>query len=142
MKIAIGSDHAGFEYKTIIKDYLESNGHEVEDFGTYSEQSVDYPDFIHPVAMSVSDNVTDFGIVICGSGNGAVMTANKHSKIRAALCWNAQLSHLARKHNNANILGIPERFVSHELAIEMVKVFLSTDFEAGRHEIRVKKIPC
>lgn len=142
MKIALGGDHAGFEYKKIIVDMLGKLGHEVKDFGPYSENSVDYPDFVHPVANSIEDNEFDFGVLICGSGNGVSMAANKHQNIRAALCWNTDLASLARQHNDANILSIPARFVGIDIAKEMVNVFISTDFEGGRHQNRVNKIRC
>ncbi len=142
MKIAIGNDHAGTVYKFAIKTFLEGIGHQVLNYGTDNEQSVDYPDFIHPVAESVADQKAELGIIICGSGNGAAITANKHPKVRAALCWNKELTQLARQHNNANILSIPARFVSQHQALDMVKVFLETPFEGGRHQQRIDKIPC
>lgn len=140
MKIAIGGDHAGFEYKEIIKKSLAEAGHDVHDFGPESADSVDYPDFAHPLANAVAEGKADFGILICGSGNGVSMTANKHKDIRAALCWETELAELARQHNNANVLCIPARFMSLENAREMLNAFLSTDFEGGRHERRVEKI--
>jgi len=142
MNISIGNDHAGPEYKKAIVTYLESQGHQVTNHGTDCEESVDYPDFIHPVAKDVSSSTSDMGIIICGSGNGASMTANKHQDIRAALCWNTEIVQLARQHNNANILSIPARFVTLDEALEMVEVFVSTDFEGGRHQNRIDKIPC
>ena len=142
MKIAIGGDHAGFEYKQKLIQYLTEKRFEAKDFGPFSLDSVDYPDFVHPVASGVSDEAYDFGILICGSGNGVAMTANKHQKIRAALCWKEELTALSRQHNNANILCIPARFVDYELAQSMVDSFLSTDFEGGRHQNRVDKISC
>ena len=141
-KIAIGGDHAGFDYKGIIVKLLEELGHEIKDFGTHSSDSVDYPDFAHPVASAVEDKIYDLGILICGSGNGVAITANKHAGIRAALCWNTELAALARQHNNANVICIPARFIDVELAREMVKTFLNTPFEGGRHERRVDKISC
>ena len=141
MNIAIGNDHAGTEYKQEIKKMLLSENHNVNNHGTDSNNSVDYPDHIHPVAKQVENNEVDFGIIICGSGNGANMTANKHQKIRSALCWNKEITELSRTHNNANILSIPSRFVSLKEAKDMVKVFLNTDFEGGRHITRVNKIP-
>ena len=141
MNIAIGNDHAGTEYKQEIKKMLLSENHNVNNHGTDSNNSVDYPDHIHPVAKQVENNEVDFGIIICGSGNGANMTANKHQKIRSALCWNKEIAVLSRTHNNANILSIPSRFVSLKEAKDMVKVFLNTDFEGGRHLTRVNKIP-
>ena len=141
MNIAIGNDHAGTEYKQEIKKMLLSENHNVNNHGTDNNQSVDYPDHIHPVAKQVENNEVDFGIIICGSGNGANMTANKHQKIRSALCWNKEIAKLSRTHNNANVLSIPSRFVSLKEAKEMVKVFLNTGFEGGRHLTRVNKIP-
>ena len=141
MKIAIGNDHAGTLYKFKIMDYLKDQGIEVINFGTDKEESMDYPDTIHPVAEAVESGNADLGIIICGSGNGAAMTANHHKKIRAALCWNNELVSLARQHNNANILSIPARFVSQEDSIHFVKTFLNTEFEGGRHQKRIDKIP-
>ena len=142
MNIAIGNDHAGTAYKYEIVKLLESKGYAVENFGTDVESSVDYPDFIHPVANAVENKKADFGIIICGSGNGAQMTANKHQGIRAALCWNNELVALARQHNNANVLSIPARFVSVHQALAFVEIFLNTKFEGGRHQNRVNKISC
>lgn len=142
MKIAIGNDHAGTDYKNAIVSYLEESGHQITNFGTNTGDSVDYPDFIHPVAEAVSEETVDFGIIICGSGNGASMTANKHQKVRSALCWTKEITVLAREHNDANILSIPARFTSEPQAIEMVKTFLETPFEGGRHKRRVDKIAC
>ncbi|MCH7784420.1 MAG: ribose 5-phosphate isomerase B [Bacteroidetes bacterium] len=142
MKIAIGNDHAGTNYKKAIVEYLEKEGHTVKNFGTDSNKSVDYPDYVHPVATAVSNNKVDYGIIVCGSGNGASMTANKHQKIRAALCWTKEISSIARQHNDANILSIPARFTSVQQALAMVKTFLSTEFEGDRHNRRVQKIPC
>lgn len=139
-KIAIGSDHAGFEYKQAIAESL--NGAEIKDFGTYSPESVDYPDFAHPVAMAVESGEFEYGILICGSGNGVAITANKHQDVRAAICWNQELSQLARSHNNANILCIPARFISLDEAKKIAEVFFSTEFEGGRHANRVNKIAC
>lgn len=141
MKIAIGNDHAGTEYKLTIVAYLESKGIEVINYGTNNEESVDYPDFVHPVARDVEEGNVDRGIIICGSGNGASMTANKHQGVRCALCWTAEITKLAREHNNANILSIPARFVSQTQAVDMVDIFLNTKFEGGRHQNRVEKIP-
>ncbi len=140
MNIAIGGDHAGFEYKEELIKSLESQGHTVKDFGTYGLDSVDYPDFAHPVAKAVESKESEFGILICGSANGVAITANKHQGIRAAICWQNELAALARQHNNANIVCIPARFVSIEEADKIVKTFLSTSFEGGRHEARVGKI--
>lgn len=141
MKIAIGNDHAGTEYKLTIVAYLESKGIEVINYGTNNEESVDYPDFVHPVARDVEEGNVDRGIIICGSGNGASMTANKHQGVRCALCWTGEITKLAREHNNANILSIPARFVSQTQAVDMVDIFLNTKFEGGRHQNRVEKIP-
>lgn len=141
-KIAIGCDHGGFAYKDAIIELLTTQGIEVTDFGTDSPGSVDYPDFIHPVADHVESGKSDLGIILCGSGNGAAITANKHQGIRAALCWAEDLAALARQHNNANIISIPARFVSKPLALRMVDIFISTEFEGGRHERRVKKMSC
>ncbi len=140
MKIAIGGDHAGFSYKKEIKKYLEDKGHEVSDYGTDSLESTDYPDYAHPLSESVENQSNELGVLICGSGNGVCMTANKHQKVRAALCWNTQIAFLSRLHNDANVICIPARFVALELAYEMVDMFLDTKFEAGRHERRVNKI--
>ncbi len=142
MKISIGGDHAGFVYKDEIIKMLSSEGHEVKDFGPFSEVSVDYPDFAHPVAISVEKGEAQFGILICGSGNGVAITANKHQGIRAALCWTEELGSLARQHNNANILCLPARFIDLDLAKKIVNKFLITDFEGGRHQNRVNKISC
>jgi ribose 5-phosphate isomerase B len=138
--IAIGCDHAGFPYKKPIVDFLESQKIEVLDFGTHSLASVDYPDFIHPAMNVIEKGEADLGVIICGSGNGVAITANKHQGIRAALCWLDELAALSRQHNNANVLAIPSRFVSEELAISMVKTFINTDFEGGCHAQRVAKI--
>lgn len=142
MKIAIGNDHAGPDYKKAILEMLISKGHEVTNYGTDTFDSVDYPDFGHPVAKAVSENQADFGILICGSGNGIAITANKHQKVRAAVCWTKEIAVLARQHNDANIISIPARFTSIVQAVEMVEVFLNTDFEGGRHANRVNKIAC
>jgi len=141
MKISIGNDHAGTSYKNRLVDSLKANGYKVTNYGTDSNDSVDYPDFVHPVANDIEEGSVDFGIIICGSGNGANMTANKHQKVRSALCWTKEIAALARQHNNANIIAIPARFTSIEQAIEMVDVFLHTTFDGGRHERRVDKIP-
>ena len=142
MKIAIGNDHAGPDYKTAIVAMLEDRGHQVTNYGTDTFDSVDYPDFGHPVALDVQNNQADFGIVICGSGNGIAMAVNKHQDIRAAICWTKEIAVLARQHNNANIISIPARFTSIPQAVEMVDAFLKTIFEGGRHQIRVEKIRC
>jgi ribose 5-phosphate isomerase B len=140
--ISIGSDHAGFETKVLVLEHLQKEGYAVIDHGPFTTESVDYPDFIHPVAMDVESGEAKLGIILCGSGNGAAMTANKHQGIRAALCWTEELAALGRQHNNANVLAIPARFVTGELALKMTDVFLTTDFEGGRHERRVGKIAC
>ena len=142
MKISIGNDHAGPNYKKAIVTFLESNGFEIINHGTDSFESVDYPDFGHPVALDVENKNAEFGIVICGSGNGIAMTANKHQEIRCALCWTKEIAILARQHNDANVISIPARFTSIEQAVEMVAVFLTTKFEGGRHANRVDKISC
>ncbi|GAB4254447.1 MAG: ribose 5-phosphate isomerase B [Vicingaceae bacterium] len=141
-KIAIGSDHAGYELKESIKQYLANKNIEVKDFGTFSTDSVDYPDFAHPVANAVENKEVDLGILICGSGNGINMTANKHQGIRSALCWKKEIAELARLHNNANIIALPARFIDIKEAIACVEAFITTDFEGGRHEKRVDKIKC
>jgi len=140
--IAIGCDHAGFEYKEDIISFLEGKGLAFKDFGTYSIDSVDYPDFAHPVAASVENDETAFGILLCGSANGVAITANKHQHIRAAICWGEELAELARKHNNANIICIPSRFVREGDVEKMLDIFIHTEFEGGRHEKRVNKIAC
>lgn len=142
MKIAIGCDHAGFDYKDGIVAMLQSEGHMVQDFGTHSKDSVDYPDFVHPVASAVESGQADYGIVLCGSGNGVAITANKHQGIRCAISWTEELAALARQHNDANVIALPVRFVPEILAQAMVRIFLSTDFEGGRHATRVNKIAC
>lgn len=142
MKIAIGGDHAGFEYKQELIKTLTEAGHEVKDFGPSSEASVDYPDFAHPVALSVEGGENELGILICGSGNGVAITANKHQGIRAALCWTKELGALARQHNNANVLCLPARFIDLDTARQITLTFLATAFEGGRHENRVNKISC
>ena len=142
MKISIGNDHAGPDYKKAILQYLEEKGHIVYNHGTDTFESVDYPDFGHPVAYDVESKKADFGIVICGSGNGIAMTVNKHQDIRAALCWTKEIAALARQHNDANIISIPARYTSIQQAIEMVDTFLTTSFKGGRHSNRVHKIAC
>ena len=141
MKLAIVSDHAGFELKEYLKSYLEQKGYEIKDFGTFSLDSCDYPDFAHPAADSVEKGECDLGIGMCGSGNGMQMTLNKHQGIRAALCWLPEVSALARQHNDANFLVLPARFISQDEAIKIVDAYLSSSFEGGRHLKRVKKIP-
>jgi len=141
MTIAIGNDHAGPDYKFAIIEYLESKNIKVINHGTDSLDSVDYPDFVYPVASAVNDNKVDLGILICGSANGVAMTANKYPNVRAGLCWNKEIVELIKMHNNANILCIPARFTSIPQAIKMVETFLNTEFEEGRHQTRVDKIP-
>jgi ribose 5-phosphate isomerase B len=140
-KIAFASDHAGYELKLKLEKYVESKGYEIEDFGTDSEESCDYPDFAHPAAMAVEDGRCAFGIAMCGSGNGIQMTLNKHQGIRAALCWLPELAALAKQHNNANILVLPARFISYEEAVKIVDAYLDAKFEGGRHQRRIDKIP-
>lgn len=142
MKIAIGGDHAGFDYKQRLIDFLKSKEHEVEDFGPDTDASVDYPDHVHPLAESIEKGKNLLGILICGSANGVAMTANKHSGIRAAICWNKDLASLARGHNDANIVCIGARFLAYEYAEEIVDTFISSEFEGGRHQRRVDKISC
>lgn len=140
-KIAIACDHAGFEYKEYLKQQLGAQ-YEIQDFGTYSTASVDYPDFVHPAASSVENGENELGVLICGSGQGVQLTANKHQKIRCALCWMPEIAELAREHNNCNMVALPARFIAKELALEIVKKFLETTFEGGRHQKRVDKIGC
>ncbi len=141
LTIGIANDHAGVEMKNFLIEQLKSEVKKVINFGTNTNESVDYPDFAHPLASAVERGECDFGIAICGTGNGITMTVNKHQGIRGALCWEPEISRLAREHNDANIVGIPARFISDEKALEIVKVFLTTNFEGGRHECRIKKIP-
>ena len=140
MKIAMASDHAGYALKLQVKAWLEAQGADVHDFGCYSSESCDYPDYAHPCAAAVENAEADFGVILCGTGNGISMTANKHQGVRAALCWDVPLAELARQHNNANILALPARFISEELALKITEAFFRTDFEGGRHERRVQKI--
>src|SRR6476661_11004786 len=140
--VAIGSDHAGFDYKEDLISFLEAKEIPYQDFGTHSKDSVDYPDFAHPVASAVENNEASFGILICGSANGVAITANKHQGIRAAICWVDEVAQLARQHNDANIICIPARFVSIHEAQRMIELFLDTPFEGGRHQNRVAKIAC
>ena len=140
--VAIGCDHAGFDYKEDLISFLEGKGLAYKDFGTYAKDSVDYPDFAHPVALAVESGEYAFGILLCGSANGVAITANKHQHIRAAICWGEELAELARKHNNANIICIPCRFVREGDAEKMVDLFINTEFEGGRHQNRVNKISC
>ncbi len=140
--IAIGTDHAGFEYKMAIIKHLNDAGYQVSDFGTYSKDSVDYPDYAHPTASAVENGDCGCGILICGSANGVAITANKHQQVRAAICWQKDIAELARKHNNANIVCIPARFISLQQAIDIIDLFLKTSFEGGRHLTRINKIAC
>lgn len=142
MTIALASDHAGFALKQQVQLFLEDNGARVKDFGCSSTESCDYPDFAHPLAEAVERGDYEFGIIICSTGNGICMSANKHQGIRAALCWDTKLAELARQHNNANVLGLPANFISAVKALDIVRTFFQTDFEGGRHERRVNKIPC
>ena len=142
MRISIGNDHAGPDYKKAIVAMLEAKGYEVKNYGTDTVDSVDYPDFGHAVAKDVSEGKADFGIVICGSGNGIAMTVNKHPKVRAALCWIKEIAALARQHNDANVICIPVRFIELEVALASIQAFLNTEFEGGRHQNRVDKIAC
>jgi len=142
VKIAVGGDHAGYEYKEKLVQSLIDAGYEVKDFGPDSNASVDYADYVHPLSSAVESGEYPFGIVICGSGNGVAITANKHQGIRAALCWNEELAALGRSHNDANVLAIPARFITFELAEKMATIFLATEFEGGRHQTRVNKIAC
>lgn len=142
LKIAIGGDHAGYSYKKDLILFLQSKGYEVKDFGTFGETSVDYPDFAHTVALAVEKQEFDFGVLLCGTGNGVNITANKHQGIRSGLVWNTEVAALIRQHNNANIIALPARFISLDQAKECVEIFLKTPFEGGRHQGRVHKIPC
>jgi len=141
LKIALASDHAGFKLKQKLLLYLGSKNYELKDFGAYSEDSCDYPDFAHPMASAVENEEFNFGITICGSGNGINMTANKHKGIRSALCWNSEIAYLARLHNDANVCSLPARFISFDQAKEIVDCFLKSEFEGGRHTNRINKIP-
>lgn len=142
MKIAIAADHAGYEHKKSLIEFLTNQGHSVKDFGTNSAESCDYADYAHPLSVAIENNEFDYGILLCGTANGMLMTANKHQGIRAALAWNSEIAQIVRMHNHANIVGIPARFVSVETAKEIVYKFLHTDFEGGRHQRRIEKIPC
>ena len=142
LTIALASDHAGFALKNQVQLFLEDNGAKVHDFGCFSDESCDYPDYAHPLAEAVEKGEYEFGIIICSTGNGICMTANKHQGIRAALCWEKRLAQLARQHNNANVLGLPAKFITVPQALDIVATFFQTDFEGGRHERRVNKIPC
>jgi ribose 5-phosphate isomerase B len=141
MKIAVAGDHAGFELKEKVLSYLKEQGHEVKDFGSFSNASSDYPDFAHPLASAVEKGEYDLGISMCGSGNGISIAANKHQGIRSALCWNEEIAGLARSHNNANICALPARYISGEKALAIIETFLTTEFEGGRHQNRIDKIP-
>jgi len=141
MKISIGNDHAGTDYKFAIIKHLEVKGHTINNHGTDANDSVDYPDFVHPVATDVENEAADFGILICGSANGVAMTANKHQNVRAGICWTKEITELTRQHNNANIICIPARYTAIQQVIQMVDTFLETEFEGGRHQNRVNKIP-
>jgi ribose 5-phosphate isomerase B len=141
LKIALASDHAGYERKQVVIKHLEELGIEIKDFGSYSAESTDYADWAHPMASAVENGEFDFGISLCGSGNGINMTVNKHQGIRSALCWMPKIATLARKHNDANILALPARFITDKEAVKIVDAFLESDFEGGRHEQRIKKIP-
>lgn len=140
-KIAMASDHAGYEMKEALKKYLAEKGYDILDYGTNSEESCDYPDYAHPAAQAIEDGVADFGVCMCGSGNGIQMTLNKHQGIRAALCWIPEIASLARQHNNANVLVLPARFVSYDEATAIVDAYLNASFEGGRHQRRIDKIP-
>ena len=142
LTIALASDHAGFALKNQVRLFLEDNDAKVHDFGCFSDESCDYPDYAHPLAEAVEKGEYEFGIVICSTGNGICMTANKHQGVRAALCWEKRLAQLARQHNNANVLGLPANFITVPQALDIVATFFQTDFEGGRHERRVNKIPC
>lgn len=140
MKIALGTDHAGYDYKEAIKQHLQKHGHEVQDFGTFSNESVDYPEYIRPAAESVSDGICDLGIVLGGSGNGEAMAANKVKGVRCALCWSEETAKLAKEHNNANVLSIGQRQISEELALKIVDTWLNAEFEGGRHTRRIEML--
>jgi ribose 5-phosphate isomerase B len=142
MKIAVACDHAGFERKQAVLKYLGEQGIEFKDFGAFSNESSDYPDFAHPLAIAVSNGEFDKGITLCGTGNGINMAANKHQKIRSAICWMPEIAKLTRLHNDANVCAIPARFLSDDQAVEIVRIFLATEFEGGRHQNRINKIPC
>lgn len=142
IKIGVASDHAGFERKQTVLKYLQEQGIEYKDFGAFSSESSDYPDYAHPLADAVSHGEFDLGITLCGSGNGINMTANKHQGIRSAICWMPEIAMLARLHNDANICALPARYITDEQAIEIVKIFFATEFEGGRHQNRINKIPC
>ncbi len=138
--IPMACDHAGYELKEYLKKYLEEKGYEIKDFGTYSSDSVDYPDMIHPLAKEINEGVYEIGVIMCGSANGVSMVANKYPNVRCALCWEEEIAKLAKQHNNANIISLPARFISQEKASLILDAFLTTDFEGGRHQKRVDKI--
>ncbi len=138
---AVASDHAGYRLKEVLKKYLTDQGHEVKDFGAYSEESADYPDFAHPMAEAVEKEEFRFGLTVCGSGNGITMAANKHQGIRAAYCWNAEIASLARQHNDANVVSMPGRYLTDEQGVEILQAFIDAEFEGGRHQRRIDKIP-
>jgi len=140
--VGMACDHAGFELKEYIKGILEGKGYSVKDFGTHSSESMDYPDTAHPLAQAVEAGDVDFGVAMCGSGNGITMTLNKHQGVRAALCWDPEIASLAKRHNNANILSMPARFISKEEAVAILEAYLNAEFEGGRHQRRIDKIPC
>ena len=140
-KIAIACDHAGFKLKQKIIEYLNEQGYIITDFGTFSDESVDYPDFVHPLAKAISNGEMERGIIICGTGNGVNMTANKYPKIRSALCWDNEIARLARSHNNANVIALPAKFITNDQAIQFLNIFLTTPFDGGRHQRRIEKIP-
>ncbi|MDO7847914.1 ribose 5-phosphate isomerase B [Hymenobacter sp. M29] len=142
MKLALGSDHAGFAHKEMLRDWLRAQGHDVQDFGTHSADSMDYPDVAHPLSAAVEAGIFDLGLLLCGSANGVCITANKHAGVRAAIAWLPELAALARQHNDANVLCIPARYVDEKLTREIVSTFLETNFEGGRHQLRVAKINC
>lgn len=143
LRVAVCSDHAGFELKNKVVEYLRGEGVKaLKDFGAFSAESSDYPDYAHPMALAIENHEFDFGISICGSGNGISMTLNKHKAIRAALCWKPEIASLARRHNDANVLSLPARFISESEALDLVDTFFASDFEGGRHQIRVDKMPC
>lgn len=141
-KIGMACDHAGYELKEYLKKILEKRGNEVVDFGTNSPESMDYPDTAHPLAEALEAGKVDFGVSMCGSGNGITMTLNKHQKVRAALCWKPEIAALAKQHNNANILSMPARFISRKMAVRILDAYLNAKFEGGRHQRRIEKIPC
>ena len=140
--VGMACDHAGFELKEYIKGILEGKGYSVKDFGTHSSESMDYPDTAHPLAQAVEAGDVDFGVAMCGSGNGITMTLNKHQGVRAALCWDPEIASLAKRHNNANILSMPARFISKEEAVAILEAYLNAEFEGGRHQRRIDKMPC